>query len=219
MPLGQPAEVAALHLNLHAAPWPVGDMRRHVEPRQRLAVLKRLSRDDVQAFHRDFYGANRGEFALSGDFEAHALRQQLQRLFGAWNSHSDYARAPQTGHYLGRLHFDLNARASPEDDPALFVAEHILGRKPLVSRLSQRLRERENLSYDIRSSLKVATFDNANWLTIQADYPRDDGQRLADIVREEVTRLIEYGIDEQELERAQPGIRGCHAVAGQQRHR
>ncbi|KAE8237217.1 hypothetical protein A4X13_0g8868, partial [Tilletia indica] len=186
------------------------------------AELKPLSRDDLLAFHRDFYGANHGEFALSGDFDPQAVQEQVQRLFGSWNSKAEYARvaqpyrsvesarlhvraqAPQAGHYLARLHFEFNAQSA--DNPALHIAEHILGRKPLVSRLSQRLRERENLSYDIRTSIKLATFDNDSWITIQADYPRGQGPRLADIVREEVARLIEHGIDEQELERAKRTI-------------
>ena len=221
-PIGQPAAVAALSLGRQAAPWPVADIRRHFEPKERLAELKPLSRDDLLTFHRDFYGANHGEFALSGDFDPQAVREQVQRLFGSWNSKAKYARvaqpyrsvesarlhvraqAPQAGHYLARLHFEFNAQSA--ENPALHIAEHILGRKPLVSRLSQRLREQENLSYDVRTSIKLATFDNDSWITIQADYPRGQGPRLADIVREEVACLIEHGIDEQELERAKRTI-------------
>lgn len=221
-PVDQPAAIAALKLSRHAAPYPVGDIRRHVEPGEMLTALEPLAREDLLVFHRDYYGANHGELALSGDFDPLQVQAQLQRLFGAWNSRAGYKRpvqpyrnvtsarlhvragVPQTGHYLGRLYFDANAKTP--DNAALFVAEHVLGRKPLVSRLSRRLRDREGLSYDTRTSIKLATFDNASWVTIQADYPRGQGARLASIVKEEVARLIEFGIDDDELERAKRTI-------------
>lgn len=221
-PIGQPAAVAGLQLSRHAAPYPLGDIRRHLEQAEMLAASEPLVRSDLLAFHRDFYGAGLGEFALSGAFDPQQVQAQLQQLLGDWRSRSTPARAPepyrevaaarlhvratapQGGFYLGRLHFDADGESA--DNPALFVAEHILGRKPLVSRLSRRLREREGLSYDIRTSIRMVKLERNSWVTIQADYPRGQGERLAEVVREEVARLIERGIDAPELERAKRTI-------------
>ncbi|MFD2837254.1 insulinase family protein [Azotobacter vinelandii] len=124
-----------------------------------LVALRPLGRDDVLAFHRDFYGADRGEFVLSGNFDPQQVERQVRRLFGDWNSKARYARparpyrnvsaarlhvhaeAPRTGYYLARLHFDAGSQS--QEQAALFIAERILGRHPLVSRLGQRLREGE----------------------------------------------------------------------------
>jgi zinc protease len=221
-PITQPAAVASQLLNRHNERYPVGDIRRQAEPAEKLAELAAISRDDVVRFHQEFYGANHGEFALSGDFEPQQVREQLRELFGEWNSKAGYARpsqpyqdiraarihgkanAEQTGIYVGQLHYQANSKNA--DSAALYIAEHLLGRNQMVSRLSKRVREQEGLTYSIQSSMKIATFDDASWLMIQASYPLGDGPRLADIVKEELQRLIENGITEQELHYAKQAI-------------
>lgn len=186
-PVDQPAAVATLQLNRHSYRYPEGDIRRHTENPESLAALKKITRDDAIRFHQDFYGANHGEIALAGDFDMDATKRLIEQLFGDWNSKAGHSRpaqpyqetkatriharanAPQTGHYISRLHFIANNRS--EDAPALFMAEHILGRNQFTSRLNRRLREQEGLTYGMQSSIKVATFDNASWITIQAGYP------------------------------------------------
>lgn len=221
-PITQPAAVASQLLNRHNERYPVGDIRRQAEPAEKLAELAAISRDDVARFHQEFYGANHGEFALSGDFDPQQVRDQLRELFGDWNSKASYARpsqpyqdiqaarihgkanAEQTGVYIGQLHYQANSKKV--DSAALYIAEHLLGRNQMVSRLSKRVREQEGLTYGIKSSMKIATFDDASWLMIHASYPLGDGPRIADMVREELQRLIEDGITEQELHYAKQTI-------------
>ncbi len=218
----RPGSVASLQLRRYEEDYPVGDIRRHIEREERQAALKAIGHQDVIDFHAAFYGASQGEFALAGDFDPQQVHSQLEVLFGDWQTQHPSTRsskpfadiapsrmhvkagAGRTGHYIGRLNFAANSQS--EDTAALFIAEHVLGRHPTASRLGKRLREEEGLSYEIRSSLKVATFDDASWLTIQGSYPRGQGMRLADIVREEVARLVADGITQQELEQARNTI-------------
>lgn len=218
----QPQQLANLAYLRHVERYPVGHLLRHREQDELYAELETVSLDDVKAFYQQFYGSNHGELALSGDFDAEQIKQVLQQLFGSWNSSAPFSRSvelhqPQpearlhvranallTGHYLAYLHFP--ASNSNEDVAALMVAEHLLGRNPVNSRLSQRLRQEKGLTYDIRSSIKMATFGTDSWLRIQSGYPRNQGTRLAGIVREEVQMLIEKGITAQELEQARRSI-------------
>lgn len=220
----QPAQVASLRLGRHLERHPAGDVRRHREPAEMRAALAAIAREDVVRFHENFYGASQGELVITGDIDPQKVHGELNALLGDWRSASPYAHpedafheapairihakanAPQTGHYVGRLRFAVNAKTSEQDTAALFVAEHILGRHPLASRLGQRLRQEEGLVYDIRSSIRIPTFDNNGWVTVQGGYPLGQGERLADIVRQEITRLVEHGITPQELERAQRTI-------------
>ncbi|MGC3985809.1 MAG: insulinase family protein [Pseudorhodoferax sp.] len=114
------------------------------------------------------------------------------------------ANAPQSGHYIGRLHFAIDGQ-SP-DAAALFIVEHVLGRHPVASRLGQRLREAEGLTYGVRSSIRVARHDDAGRIAVEGTYPAGHGARLADIVKEEVARLARQGMTDQELERARRTI-------------
>ncbi len=220
----QPAQVAGLRLGQYLERHPAGDIRRHREPAEMRTALAAVTREDVVRFHETFYGASQGELVITGDIDLKKVHSELNALLGDWRSASPYAHpenpfhetpsvrlyaratAPQTGHYIGRLRFAVNAKTSEQDTAALFVAEHILGRHPLASRLGQRLRQEEGLVYDIRSSVRIPTFDNDGWVTVQGGYPLGQGERLADIVRQEITRLVEHGITPQELERAQRTI-------------
>ena len=56
-----------------------------------MAKLKALKLDDVRAFHRDFYGTANGEIASVGDFDADAVKKQLEALFAEWKSPKPYA--------------------------------------------------------------------------------------------------------------------------------
>lgn len=218
----QPASVANLQYLRQVERYPVGHLLRHREQDELRAELEGISLDEVKAFYQQFYGSNHGELTLSGDFDAARLTKQLQTLFGDWNSAQAFSRthqqhqpmpaarlhvkanAARTGHYLAYLHFPANNAG--EDTAALMIAEHLLGRNPLASRLSIRLRQEEGLTYDVRSSIKVANFGTDSWVNIRADYPRGQGERLANIVREEVTRLVEQGITPQELALAKQTI-------------
>lgn len=221
-PVEDPSSVANLQLRRHVERYDEGDIRRRIEVGEMRAAVRAVSHRDLRRFHEDFYGADQGEVAITGSFDPAEVMAQLNKLFGDWNTGAPHrrapqpyekieparlhvkAKAPQTGFYIGRLHFQANSKS--EDTAALMVAEHILGRHPLASRLGKRLRDEEGLTYDIRSSIKVATFDDDSWVNMQGGYPLGQGHRLADIVREEVVRLIESGITQEELDIARSTI-------------
>ena len=48
--------------------------------------MRALRREDLVAFHRDFYGTADGEIAIVGDFDPAAVKRQLQELFAGWRS-------------------------------------------------------------------------------------------------------------------------------------
>lgn len=79
---------------------------------------------------------------------------------------------------------------------------HILGRHPVASRLGKRLREQEKLSYSIRSSIRIPTSGNTAWISVQGDFSAGKGIRLADIVKEEISKLADSGITQYELNMA-----------------
>lgn len=221
-PAEPPTVAANRALSRHAERYAPGDIRHHPQTEEMRQAIEAVSHADVWAFYQRFYGAQHGELAISGDFDAGPLQVQLNTLFGDWISQAPYARivtrhqpvpaarqhvksdpAP-SGHFIGRLHFAADSVSG--DAAALFVIEHILGRHPLASRLGKRLREQEQLSYDLRSSIRIPVTGNAAWISIQGDYPAGQGARLADIVAEEVRKLAANGISQAELDQARQTI-------------
>lgn len=220
-PPDTPAHVASLEMHRQVNTYPAGDIRRYTEPQEMRALIETVTREDVLDFHQSFYGAQHGELAISGDFDPEKTKARLDSLFGSWASKTPYQRAIAShqkrkpvrraartsttgGYYIGRLYFP--ASGDSEDAAALFVLEHILGRHPVASRLGKRLREQEKLTYNLRSSLRLPTSGNAARISIEGDFPAGQGQRFADIVKEEIARMAESGISQNELDVAKRTI-------------
>lgn len=85
-------------------------------------------------------------------------------------------------------------------------AERVLGRHPTQSRLSKRFRQDKGLTYGIRTSIKIANLGTDSWINIESSYPMTQGEKFADLVRDEVSKLIEVGITEEELLQAKQTI-------------
>ena len=218
----EPGAVAGEALAAHFEPWPVGHPLRGKTLQESLAVVKALKLDELRKFHQDFYGTSEGEIAIVGDFDAVAMKAQLQQLFTGWVSPRPYAGIP-TRHtvvaaearrletpdkanavVLARSNLSLNE--ADADYPALLVANAILGGDPLKARLGTRLRQQDGLTYNVRSSLSADSSpqgrDDAGNLSIQAIAAPQNVARLEAGLREEVARLARDGVSEAELKDA-----------------
>ncbi|MBK1850555.1 insulinase family protein [Marinobacter sp. 1-4A] len=221
VPPDTPASIASLEMHRQVNTYPAGDIRRYTEPQEMRAMIETVTRKDILDFHQSFYSAQHGELAISGDFDLEKTQTTLDSLFGSWVSKTPYQRAialhqerkpvlravstnTTGGYYIGRLYFPANGDS--EDAAALFVAEHILGRHPIASRLGKRLREHENLTYNLRSSLRLPTTGNAARISIEGDFPAGKGKLFVDIIKEEIARLAESGISQDELDMAKRTI-------------
>ncbi|MDQ3287115.1 MAG: insulinase family protein [Pseudomonadota bacterium] len=222
----EPGTVAGQALAKRFDPWPQGHALSHRSLDQVLAEIKALQLEDVRAFHREFYGSAHGEIAIVGDFDADAVQQQLETLFAGWRSDRPYAPI-RTRHaavaaerqqlptpdkssavVLARSNVALND--ADADYPALMVANHVLGSSALASRLGDRLRQKEGLTYGVSSSLRADAspdgVDNAGSLDIQAIAAPENVARLEVGLREELDRLVRDGVTAVELKDAVDGL-------------
>ena len=175
----------------------------------------------MKKFYKSYYGAQHGEIAISGNFDSQQTKKVLESLFGDWISKAAYEpiilehqyptpvrknirSKTASGYYHGRLYFSANQQLY--EDVELFIIEHILGRNPLASRSGKRTREQEQLSYDICSSIRVPSKGDYAFVSIKRDFVVGNGQRLADIVKQEVSRIENAGITPYELDLAKANI-------------
>jgi zinc protease len=128
------------------------------------ASLQAISRDDLVAFHRSYYGARNAQITIVGDVsraEAEAIAADLAANLPA----GDAAKAlpPITlpkretirvTHPASQAHVNIGtpgyARGDPDSFP-LFVGNYVLGGGGFVSRLMQEVREKRGLAYDVHS--------------------------------------------------------------------
>src|SRR5207245_170304 len=79
------------------------------------------------------------------------------------------------------------------------------GASTLASRLGDRVRQKEGLSYGVRSSFSASPFDRRATLTISAICNPKNMAKTEQAIREEAERLRRDGVTAQELARARDG--------------
>jgi zinc protease len=91
------------------------------------------------------------------------------------------------------------------DYPALLVANHLLG-GDAMSRLWSRIREKDGLSYDVRSGVAWNNFEpNSRWQASAIFAPQNQAKVEA-ALQEEVARALKDGFTAQELGEGQTSL-------------
>jgi zinc protease len=208
---------------------PEGHVNHVLTMPQKLAALQALKVAEVRAFHHQFYGANNGVFAAVGDFDAAALKAQMATLFGSWNAAQPFVRIPSTiSDVVGRkVTLEAPDKANSmlyvvqpvllRDDapayPALLMANHMLGGGALRSRLADRIRQKEGLSYGVGSQVTAGAREAVGvWLAYALSAPQNTAKVEA-ALREELALALKEGFSEAELADAKKGWRQAGEVA------
>ena len=78
------------------------------------------------------------------------------------------------------------------------MANYLLGSSE-TSRLWMRIREKEGLSYNVRSSIDASSFEPSGSWSMVAIYAPENRQRLETAIREELQRFVSEGVSAEEL--------------------
>jgi zinc protease len=205
----------------HGNPYPRGDVRYVPSFDEAVADAKAVTVEQVRDFHARFYGATNAQFAASGDLDGTAVRKALEATFGDWKSASAYTRVPtplvgvtperfkirtpdkQNATMAVRLALPLSDNDA--DYAAFTLANRMLGQGG-NSRLWQRVREAEGLSYDVGSGVAWSSHEaNSTWQA-WAIFAPQNLPRVEAAFREEVARALKSGFTQRELDEARKGL-------------
>jgi zinc protease len=175
----------------------------------------------ARTFHSDFYTARYGDIGLVGDFDADSVRTIAGALFGDWTTTKAWVLIPEaykrsdstlvsieTPDKANAMFFaaqSVRVADGDADYPALALATEIMGGGFLKSRMADRLRQRDGLSYGVGSQLSVSTGDSAAAVLTYAIYAPQNLDRLQLGFREELDRLISGGVSAAELDAVRTG--------------
>jgi zinc protease len=198
-------------------PYPPNDVRYIPTIEEEIDRLRALSDADLRAFHREFYGASHAQLTVVGDFDAEGIAAAVQRTFGQWKSpktHERIARSFQRvegreeriqtpDKAMAMVAFGLNVPLSDEDPayPALHLSNYVLGASA-KSRLLERLRQKEGLSYGAGSFLMARSRDRDALFGAMAIAAPENAQKAQDSMLDEVQQLVSQGIQPADLEDA-----------------
>lgn len=176
------------------------------------ASLKRLTRAELIRFHRAHYTSGEAQLVVTGPARAAPTVRVARRLFrpfaeqsgpklrvpGASPTRHPERRVEMPGHAQVEVRVGGSsiARGAPEH-PAAYLANEVLGGRPLLARLFQRVREKGGLAYHASSGIEAMRF-GGYWVA-QAGTGADRWRRVVPMLIREITRLQETMVSEREL--------------------
>lgn len=205
-------------------PFPTSDPRAETTIDEDIAAANSVDLEQLKAFHKKFYGANRGQIAVVGDFDPDEIRTLLDELFVDWvNSEAppyermedklkDIDSGFESSVYIpdkaNAVYYAVQGLPITDEDPdyaALRLANYILGGGFLNSRLATRIRQQEGLSYSVGSSLSAPALDPSGSFAVYAIAAPENMGKVKKAVREELDRVIKDGFTAEEVEAAKKG--------------
>ena len=213
----------------HFNHYPKNDPRYRMTSKELKAAIDAATLDDVKAYYKDQFGMNRGEISIVGDFDAQAVKAQLQTLLAKKVSSVPYERIIRDYAPIDATHIVIDtpdkenatimariAFKGNKDDPdaiAMHVANWIFGGSTgLSNRLMLRLRQKEGLSYGAGSTVVLPPFgDDAYWM-MQAILAPQNLRKAEMALYEEIDRVVKEGFTQQELDEAKKGYIDYRAI-------
>jgi len=226
----EPAMLAPRMLQRQLSPYPKEDIRYLPTIDESIERLRGVSRDKIAQLYHDFLGSQAGELTLVGDFDSDACLSILKESLENWTAAKPYARIPMpiisdiagsenkintpdkaNATYVAGTIFPL--RDDDPDFPALLIGNYIFGGGTLSSRLGNRIRQQDGLSYGVSSSFSASSHEKRATLNITAICNPQNIEHLAKDVQEEMERFVKEGVTQDELEKAKQGYLQAQKVA------
>ena len=157
-----------------------------------------------------------------GDFDEEATVASISAMLKGWKSKEAYERITRRGDV--EVKSDLVKIATPDkanaflfaggvmplrdddpDYPALIIGNYVFGAGALSSRLGDRIRQKEGLSYGVGSSLVASSLDSRATITMYAIYNPSNLGKLTTALNEELAKLLSEGVTQKELDDARQG--------------
>jgi zinc protease len=217
-----PQSVGSTEFQRRMNPYPKGDVRYVTTSEEDIADINALTLEDVKNFYTAFYGASNAEIALVGDFDPKQVTTQLSEIAGSWKSTTPFTRVPRIYHDVASTNqsmetpdkanavfvagVNLALRDDDPDYPALVLGNYILGGGTLYSRLGNRIRQKEGLSYGVGSNVQASAFDKNGAFTTFAIYAPQNAAKLETAFKEEVDKAVKEGFTPAEVAEAKKGL-------------
>ena len=222
----EPQALAPTAVQRHLSAYPdPNDVRYTPTPAEQVERAESVTRDEVRRLYTDFLSDAHGELAVVGSFDPDAVLETAAEAFTGWDGDAakvDYARIPravkadaaggsetiETPDKQNAVYFaGLTLPISDEhpDYPALVIGNYVLGAGSLSSRLGDRVRQQEGLSYGVASNFTARARDEYALFYVYAITNPDNAEKLLGVIREELDRLLADGITAEELAAAKSG--------------
>jgi len=199
---------------------------------EQIEAINGISVEDLKAYHKDFYGisdnstlvaiGNFNEELLKGffesqfgDFKCKNLFTKINDAFYANTEANENIKTPDKKNAFTTGVLDFKGSQYDDDYAALQVAGTIFGGGFLNSRIANRLRQQDGVSYGAGGGVSVDTDkdDSNSSIYIYAIYAPENAEKVQKGFQEEIEHFIKDGITQEELKTAVDGWVQAQAVS------
>ncbi len=217
--LSEPTMLAFVEFGRRIDPQPANNVRYTPTMQESMDRLKAVTLADVKKLHTDYIGGQHGEIVVVGDFDEEETLKNLNSIFAGWKSSQPYARIEEPTNpkiEAGRFTIDTPDKANAvyiagvsapvrDDDPdyeAMLVGDYIMGGGPLSSRIADRVRKQDGLSYTAMTRFQADSEDERGMFMMFCISNPSNTEKVVATVAEEVKRMLDSGVTGEELEKA-----------------
>ena len=212
----EPAALARNKLGRALSPYGQDDVRYVPTLEENLDRAKKVTLDRVKALYETQVGGSHAELGVVGDFDPESTLRLVKQMLSGWESKTPYERIDHkvgdagTGmkedivtpdksnaEYLAGLSFPLSD-ADP-DYPALRIGNFIFGGSTLASRIGDRIRQKDGLSYGATSAFTASSRDSVASLTVTVSTNPTNIDKVTAAVTEELQRYLKDGPTDKEV--------------------
>ncbi|MEM9413076.1 MAG: insulinase family protein, partial [Planctomycetota bacterium] len=214
-----PQGLAANAIQRKLGPYSNDNIRYTPTIEEGIERLSNVKIDDIRKLYEEYLGGSHGYVAVVGDFDTESLITGLNGIFKDWTTKKGYKRVDspavegikgervvietpdkQNAIYIAGTMFPMDD--TEIDYEPMLVGNYILGGGPLASRLADRVRKKDGLSYAIGSQFRASSEDPSAMLMMFAISNPSNTENVVNAIDEEVTRFSESGVSGEELEKA-----------------
>lgn len=199
--------------------YPKNDVRYQPTMAEQTERYTAAKLEEAVAFYKGFYGASNATFAAIGDFDEAAVKAFLKAELADWKSPKSFTRVQdkfkENGGQVKSIETPDKANAfflayqplkMSDTDPnyaAMELSNYMLGGgSGLSSRLMNRIRQKEGLSYGVGSQFVASPLDQSGAFLGYAIYAPENIAKLEAAFKEEIEKVLKEGFTQKEIDEA-----------------
>ncbi|MFH1214546.1 MAG: pitrilysin family protein [Candidatus Neomarinimicrobiota bacterium] len=180
-----------------------------------------MTSQDLRNFHAKYYSPDNLSLMVVGDFNKKEIVAKLNETYGQWkhksgDPHLAFQKAKaikgKTVYVFGnpeykqcRVDLAINPieggiKVDNPDIQTLKLLESILCGSSLTSRMGKELRDKQGLSYGIKSNLWIR--DQGGYWNIRTELDKANLSKMIHGIFNEIDKVQKYGVTDEELEKA-----------------
>jgi zinc protease len=226
----EPGPLAMTRLSRTLSPYGPDDVRYSPTLEENLKRVEGVTLEQIKNLYETQVGGSRAELAVVGDFDPDTTVPLVKEMLKGWESKVPIKRVDrkvaqgvhgstseiitpdkENAEYLAGLSFPMTD--NDPDYPAMRIGNFIFGGSTLASRIGDRIRQKDGLSYGANSQFSASSHDPVGEFRVTVSTNPINIEKVTSDVEQELQMFLKDGPTENELEDAKQAFVESQKVA------